>query len=106
MLINFNDKDIELKFTFNSFKYMQDFDITDFEKIETKPFLVIPITETLLLGGLNHNPKVKHFSSEVEEYLEKYVIDNNISDLLEKLVDELQKSDFFKSLQKKSPKKK
>lgn len=101
MEIKFKGKDVELKFTFNSFKYMEEFDVTELENVESKPFKLIPIIEMLLMGALNNNPKVKVNYVDVQNFLEEYVEENSIADLLEQLMELLQESNFFKSLQKK-----
>lgn len=100
MNININGKEQELKFTFNSFKYMTDFNLKDIELMESKPFMVVPMAELLLLGALNHNPKVFIPMSMVDEFLEEYISENSINDLLAELMGLLQDSSFFKSLQK------
>lgn len=106
MNINIKGKDIEVKYTFNSFKYMGDFDLSEIEQVETKPFKLIPIVETLLIGGVNNDPRVKFTILDVSTFLEEYVVENAITDLLEELMELLQASNFFKSLQKNQTKKK
>ena len=100
MIIEMKKKEVELKFTFNSFKYMQDFDIKALDEIESKPFKIVPMLETLLMGAVNSNPKVKFTSNDVQEFLEIYVENESITELLEVLMGSLQESSFFKSLQK------
>ena len=41
MVITVGGKDYEVKYTFNSFQYMEDFDIEAFEQAEKKPFKLI-----------------------------------------------------------------
>lgn len=103
MNININTKEIELKYTFNSFRYMQDLNIEDLNTIETYPFRMVPIAEMLLLGATNNNPKVRVTPYEVSDYLESYIEENAITDLMEELMNLLQESNFFKSLQKNQP---
>lgn len=57
MVVKFNGKDLELKYTFNSFKYMKEFSTTMFDKVNENPFLIIDVLEVLLLGALNHDKK-------------------------------------------------
>lgn len=99
MNIKINGKDVKLEYTFNSFKYMEDFDINEMKDIETKPFKMVKMTETLLLGALNNNPKNVYTLEDVETFLEEYVIENSISKFIEELIGLLQDSNFFKSLQ-------
>lgn len=103
MELKIRGQEVEVKFTFNSFKYMEDFDLSVMEEIETKPFKLIPVVETLLVGALNNNPKVKYTPAIISEFLEEYVVENSIGDLLEELMVLLQESNFFKSLQKNQP---
>lgn len=101
MEIEFGKKKVELKFTFNSFKYMENFDLRELAEIEMKPFKIISIAEQLLLGASNNNKSVKVSPLEVEKYIEKALDDETITDLVTFLIDELQESSFFKLLQKK-----
>jgi len=100
MNINIDGKDVELGFSYNSFKYMQDFDLSELVGMEGKPFKIITITESLLIGAVNCDPKVKFPEAKVTEFLEEYVVENSIADLLEELMKLLEDSHFFKSLQK------
>ena len=99
MNIKIKGKDVELKYTFNSFNNMEDFDINELTEIESKPFKMVRITETLLMGAVNNNPKIKFTHDDVVDFLEEYVIENSISKLIEELINLLQDSNFFKSLQ-------
>lgn len=100
MFVKFKNQEVELKFSFNSFKHMEDFDLSALAEIESKPFKLIPMVETLLLGALNHNAKVKYTPLMVQEFLEEFVEEGSISDLMEELMKLLEDSSFFKSLQK------
>lgn len=100
MNINFKGKDLELKFTFNSFKYMEDFKPSDFAELETNPFKLASMLDILLMGAFNHSPKTKYSEIDVMDYLENFAEDGDVSKLLEDLMKELEKSNFFKSLQK------
>lgn len=106
MIINVDGVKHELKFTFNSFRYMDEFDITEFEQVENKPFKLIKICENLTYGAINHNRNNVFSKDEVCDILEKLMADNlDMGEFIEKLMTELDKSDFFKSLQKKPEKK-
>lgn len=100
MKFKIKDKDVELKYTFNSFRYMQDFDLVELEMIERKPFLAINVVSKLLLGATNWTPNDKHSLDEVYTALESYMETESLSVLIDFLVEELQDSDFFKSLQR------
>lgn len=104
MIITIKGKECELGFTFNSFKYMQEFDIKALDEIESKPFKVVPMLEMLLIGGVNHNPKVKFNMTDVELFLEDFMLEGSLPELLELLMGLLQESNFFKALQKKTEK--
>ena len=100
MVIDFKDEELELKFTFNSFKYMRDFDMGVIQTIESKPFELIPQMESLLLGAMNNNPKKKFSILDVESFLEEYIEEGSVTELLNELMELLQESSFFKSLQR------
>lgn len=91
----------ECKYTFNSFKYMKDFDVKDFNKIDSHPFRIASILETLLMGAMNSNPKEFVQVEDVQDYLEEYAVEGDLSELLNMLMAKLEESNFFKSLQKK-----
>ena len=99
MIIEIKGKDVELKYTFNSFKFMEDLDLGELEELERKPFKMISITQTLLLGALNNHPSVKYSDKEVSEIFENQVEGGSIVELLESLIELLQESSFFKNLQ-------
>lgn len=100
--VKIKGREVELKYTFNSFKYMADFNANDFNEMESKPFKIIPMLGMLLMGAVNHNPKIKISEDLVNEYLEEFAVEGDISSLMEELMTLLQESNFFKSLQKKS----
>jgi len=100
-MIDFNGRKFEPKFTFNSFKYMGDFDLSVLGEIENKPFKMIEIATMLLMGALNHNPKVKVSSDLVDAILENAMVEGTLGELIPQLIDELNNSDFFKKLQEK-----
>ena len=100
MVIAVGGKGYEVKYTFNSFQYMEDFDIGAFEQAEQKPFKLITTAGILLNGGLNHDPKVRYKEATVNVLLNEYVKEGGqLPTLLNEMVEELQESDFFKSLQ-------
>lgn len=101
MIVNVRGKERELKFTFNSFRYMEDFDIGELSELERKPFKIIKITESLLIGAFNHNPKDVVKQDEINEYLQDVMENGDVSELLETLMQLLEDSNFFKNLQKK-----
>ena len=100
MKITFKGLVRPLSFTFNSFKYMEEFDISILNEVETKPFKIVQVLTQLLYGALNSNPKEYVSEDDVTEFLEEYIETGVVTDLLEELVNLLQESSFFKSLQK------
>lgn len=101
MVVKIKNKEMELKYSFNSFKYMEDFDISVLGDIQTKPFKMVGLIETLMMGAVNYNPKVRISREDVQKYLEEFMDeDGDITTLLEELMGLLEKSSFFKSLQK------
>jgi len=102
MVSKLSEMKSKFKYTFNSFKYMGEFDIEELQEAENKPFRILNFVMTMVMGALNSDPK--HFVSEeevqtlVEEYIEA---DESLSDLIELLMALLQESSFFKALQKK-----
>lgn len=101
MVVKIRNKEIDLKFSFNSFKYMQDFDVNTIAEIESKPFKLIPLVEMLMMGAVNNHPKVRISLEDVQAYIEEYSAENSLADLLTELMGLLEESNFFKNLQKK-----
>ena len=99
MTIEIQGKQVELKYSFNSFKYMAELNLSELSELEEKPFKVIPITEQLLFGAVNNNPSVIITVDSVQTYLEGVLEKGELFDLVEQLIELLQASDFFKSLQ-------
>lgn len=101
--VTIKGKEYDLKYTFNSFKYMQDLDLSALEELEHRPFMVAPVLEMLLLGAVNHNAKQKVKEEDILYFLDEFTEkeDSSIVELLETLMKLLQSSGFFKSLQKK-----
>lgn len=104
LVIKVRNEEAELKFTFNSFKYMKEFDMGAIENVEKKPFEIIPILELLILGALNNSPKKKYTETDVANFLEEFIEEGSIVELLNQLMELLQESSFFKSLQREVPK--
>ena len=100
MTFKIKGKEVEIKYTFNSFKYMQDFDLTVLEVLDAKPFMAIPVIEKLLLGGLNWSPKKNYGLIEIDKALEEFCEEGDLSELMAGLMEELQTSPFFKALQR------
>jgi len=98
MTVNYKDKQIELKFTFNSFRYMQDFDVQDLERVQTKIFMMIGLSRDMLMGALNKEPYEKYTYEQVDEILEPYVESGEILQLFGDLSELLMESSFFTSL--------
>lgn len=102
MIIKLRNTDVDLKFTFNSFKYLQEFDVSELAMLDVKPFKMLSIASELLLGAVNSNPKVVFTESDVNEYLEESMKNLGLIELTESLIHLLEESDFFKELQKKN----
>lgn len=100
MVVNIKGKDVELKYTFNSFKYMRDLNMGAINDIENKPFEVVPMLVTMVLGAVNNDRKVKFTEEEVEEFIDEYIEEGSISEFINELMVLLQESSFFKSLQR------
>lgn len=101
MFVKIKDTDYEVKYTFNSFKFMKDFDITELNELDHKPFSVIAIVEKLFYGALNHDKRNVFLPVTASDLLEAYAEEgNSIPELLELLMAELEESDFFKNLRK------
>lgn len=99
MKVKHDNIEYDVKFTFNSFRIMEDLDLGVLEEIERTPFKLIPLMEQLLIGGLNHNPKMPVTGDVVYDILEDVVENGDVSKFLEDLMVELEKSSFFKNLQ-------
>lgn len=99
MNITVKGKEVQLKFTYNSFRHMGDLDISEIGKLETNPFKLIGVAEILLLGAINNNPK-RYFDLEtVQNYLEGLMENGELLDFTQKLMEMLEESSFFKNLQ-------
>ena len=95
-----NDKTYELDYTFNSFKYMEDLDMSEMADSSAKPVKMIKIMKILLLGALNCSRAKKYSEKQVEDIVEAYVEEGSVAELMELLTTMLGDCGFFKSLQK------
>lgn len=101
MIYKIKDKEVKLEFTFNSFEYMEDLDVNDMQTLDSKPFKMFGICEKLLMGAINNDPDVVYTRKEVQESLVKNVKEGLvIPKFVGELMELLEESDFFKSLQK------
>lgn len=100
MLVKVKDKDKELKYTFNSFKHMQNFDISSFAELDRFPFKIISLASEMLFGALNHDRHDFVPYIVAEEIVESKIEDGTIDELIEHMSTLLEESNFFKSLQK------
>lgn len=98
-MVTIGGKQVELKYTFNSFLYMEDLDVSTFELFESKPFKMIPVMRMLLTGAVNNDPNEFFNQREIQSFLESEIKSGNFVKLFEELTTLLQDSDFFKSLQ-------
>lgn len=99
----FNFKGKEFKFSFNSFQYMDELDFSALEdkNVRKKPLKVATTLQLLVMGATNAHSKIKVSEDEVVEYLDDFVSNGgDINELLTFLIEKLQESSFFKSLQK------
>ena len=103
MEIKYKGKVLPLKYTFNSFKYMEDLDLGILSELDEKPFKIVGMTLTLLMGAMNYRPKIQYDEEQAYEVLESISDEGNMVELLEFLIGELEKSSFFKNLQEKQP---
>ena len=99
MKINYKGKDLKLIYTFHSFKYMEELDLTILEKLDQRPFKIVGVTTLLLTGAMNYSTKNIFTDEEVTEVLALVSEDGKLMELLEYLMDKLQDSSFFKNLQ-------
>lgn len=102
MELTIGGKKYEIKYTFNSFKYMEDLDMGVMQEIDKKPFKLVGVLSTLLCGAMNHDRKKKVYTTDdCEDLIAKYVEDGgSLGDLFTDLTSLLESSGFFKSLQK------
>lgn len=105
MEIKHNEEILKLEYSFNSFKFMEELNMEDLSELDIKPFKMIGIAEILLTGALNHNPKVIYNEVMINDILVNITNEGKLVELLEHLIDKLQESSFFKSLQKTEVKK-
>lgn len=99
MKIKIKNKDVELKFVYNSFRYMEDLDVTELETMNQFPFKIPRICEMLLLGASNCDPDNPVTPEEVRWYMEGVLKEGTLVELVTMLTELLEESDFFKQLQ-------
>ena len=101
MKIKIGEVDVELRYTFNSFKYMREFDINEINDIQNKPFKLFAVLSELFYGAVNHNTSIVVSKEESDTMLQEYVSskDCNIGEFINKLFEMLTENDFFKQLQ-------
>lgn len=99
MEIKIKGKKYMLAFTFNSFRYMADFDIGSFSEVESKPFLMVSILSDLFFGAMNNKRDTYFDHDTCDELLETYLDDNDIGELTQGLMKLLENSSFFKAHQ-------
>jgi len=99
--IKLGRREVELKFTYNSMLYLENFNFGDIDKIdEGYVFKMFSMTRELLFGAVNNNPRKKFTLDDVDKYLSKFEEDDgDIKELFELLFDKLESSNFFKKLQ-------
>lgn len=98
MNINYNGKQVEVKYTYNSFKFMREVDFAILNEIDRFPFKLFDLAESLLYGGLNHDRKVRYIADDVDAILEEVSEKGDLMEFVEGMIEELEKSGFFKSL--------
>ena len=109
MDINIKGKDRVLKYTFNSFRYMEDLDMEELSTLDKTPFKIGRITETLFRGALNNDPRDIVSNNDILNALDELSEEGRLIELFEHLSELLENSAFFQSLQEnpeKKPKKK
>lgn len=102
LLRNINGKELLLKYTYNSFRHMDEFSLVDVKNSETNPTMIFKITEILLYGALNNSRKQYYSRDFVMDYLESKVDNGDeeeIFDLAQTLMEMLSETSFFKRLQ-------
>jgi len=98
-------KIVDLEFTFNSFRYMEDVDMSVTAEFDKKPFKLIRFTEDLLFGALNCDPNKKVTKEVASKALDDYIKNGgSFLELYNGLVKLLEEADFFKGLQEETEK--
>lgn len=98
MEIKIAGKTKELRFSYNSFKYLEDFDISVVEDMEKKPFKLMRLTKELLFAACNHEKKDYIDMTFVEAYVENSFNERKLSGFFEELFSLLTESPFFPEL--------
>lgn len=98
--INVNNTDYILKFTFNSFKFIDDLELgTDYSQF---PLKTMTLTYKLLYGALNWARDKYYNEDDVDAIFEGYLQeDGDVQLLMKNLISMLNETNFFKALQKK-----
>ena len=98
MNINYKDKEIELKFTYNSFRYMEDLDINRLEQMDSNIFSMIGVSRDLLIGAINKEPSEKYTYADVDAILEPLTDSGEIVDFFREIFELLSNSGFLSRL--------
>ncbi len=96
--IKVSNKEYILKYTFNSFRYMEDICISD--DLDNYPFRAFSIVEGMMLGALNWTPNKLFTKEDAQNIITEYLDQNEditIQDLMMMLQEEIHSSNFFKS---------
>lgn len=100
MTIKIGNKNYTLNFTFNSFKHLKDFDISEMETVEKYPFRMFAILSTLFHAALNFSPAKTFTLEESDELLEKYLETADMQEFTASIMQLLYDTGFFKNHQK------
>ena len=98
MIIKCEGKEVELKFTYNSFRYMEDFKISDLESVNENVFKIARLTQEMLLGAMNCEPLKKYTVKQVDSLMREYDENGELIELFSDLSELLSDSSFFKGL--------
>lgn len=96
-----NGKEVQPKFTYNSFRHMEDLDLKELATLEDKPFKIISMFEKLLMGAVNCDPAVEFSDLDVRIYIEKNIKPAELIGMFSETIKLLEASDFFVGLQPK-----
>lgn len=103
MNITIGKKKYTLAYTFNSFKYMEDVDLSALDNVKSKPFKLIVLISDLFYGAMNYDKKDYYDKEICDTLLESYVAqeETDVIALAESLMNMLSETSFFKNLQEK-----
>lgn len=107
--IKIEDKDYLLKYTFNSFRHMENVDLVGIGvKDMSNPFVNYNLLSGLFCGALNWSSEILYTIDESDELLEKYISEVGEEEVLVKflpsLMERLSESIFFKNAVKSAQK--